>query len=566
MTAESPSSPLPTDAELDARLAAVSTPADAEEFVALAPRLAGIGRAHIALRLAQRAAEVAERQGDLPLRIRALRVRARSQSELAEYTGVVRSLLEAQSINREVGDPEQELRILSVLGMAYGKLGARADAIASHEAALKISAGRGAEVEAECYGNLGITLLNCERMVESVAMLRRAKARADEGSDTMIKLRARVNLNAARAAAADWQLRRGPDPGAIAELRATLEDCESTLQECRAADIEAFELPVMEHIAIIHRLLGELDVAASRFAEVTARARERGWKRLEFDVLLHVGGLHASAGEFAAAEEALDRVLAYYEASENKLSILEAHLERAKLYELMGAYDKAYAALRSHNLLRLDMAASEESLRVLVQGWRDEYDALQRNAQEAEHAAAALANQNAALVEQNKSLGHEASHDALTGLANRRFGDQWLAEQFALHAAGNRVLALAIVDFDHFKTINDRFSHLSGDAVLRVAADLLRNVCRESDLAIRFGGDEFVVVFSDTTAAQAETICERICTQIGNHPWESIGHGLAVTATIGIADSFGVASVADLLHAADQRLYLAKEAGRNRVA
>jgi len=566
MTAESPPSPLPTDAELKARLAAVSTPADAQEFVALAPRLAGIGRAHIALRLAQRAVEVAERQGDLPLRIQALRARARSHSELAEYTGVVRSLLEAQSINREVGDPEQELRILSVLGMAYGKLGARADAIASHEAALKISAGRGAEVEAECYGNLGITLLNCERTAESVAMLQRAKARADEGSDAMIKLRARVNLNAARAAAADWQLRRGPDPAAIAELRATLADCESALQACRTADAEAFELPVIEHIAIIHRLLGEFDLAAARFAEVSARAHERGWKRLEMDVLLHVGGLHASAGEFALAEEVLDRVLAYYEASENKLSILEAHLERAKLYERMGAWDKAYAALRSHNLLRLDMAASEESLRALVQGWRDEYDALQRNAQEAEHAAAALANQNAELVEQNKSLGHEARHDALTGLANRRFGDQWLAEQFALHAAGNRVLALAIVDFDHFKTINDRFSHLSGDAVLRVAADLLRNVCRESDLAIRFGGDEFVVVFSDTTAAQAETICERICAQIGNHPWESIGHGLSVTATIGIADSFGVASVTDLLHAADQRLYLAKEAGRNRVA
>src|SRR4051812_20349604 len=93
--------PLPADAELDARLSGASTHADAEEFVALVPRLAGIGRAHVALRLAQRAAEVAERENDDVLRIQALRVRARSQSELAEYTGVVRSLLEAQSINRE---------------------------------------------------------------------------------------------------------------------------------------------------------------------------------------------------------------------------------------------------------------------------------------------------------------------------------------------------------------------------------------------------------------------------------------------------------------------------------
>jgi diguanylate cyclase (GGDEF)-like protein len=141
-----------------------------------------------------------------------------------------------------------------------------------------------------------------------------------------------------------------------------------------------------------------------------------------------------------------------------------------------------------------------------------------------------------------------------------------MAQQFDIHAAEHRVLALAIVDFDHFKKINDRFSHLSGDAVLRVAADLLRNACRERDLAIRYGGDEFVVVFSDTTAAQAETICERICTQISNHPWESIGPGLAVTATIGVADSFGVTSITDLMQTADQRLYAAKQAGRNRVA
>jgi tetratricopeptide (TPR) repeat protein len=214
MTTASPPLPLPSDAELEARLADATTPADADDFVALAPRLAGIGRAHIARLLAQRALEFAEGAGNAPLRIAALRARARAQSELAEYTGVVRSLLEAQSVNREVGDPEQELRILSVLGMAYGKLGARADAIASHEAALKISAGRGAELESECYGNLGITLLNCERMGEAVAMLRRAKARADESDDTMIKLRARVNLNAARASAADWQLRRGPNAGA----------------------------------------------------------------------------------------------------------------------------------------------------------------------------------------------------------------------------------------------------------------------------------------------------------------------------------------------------------------
>jgi diguanylate cyclase (GGDEF)-like protein len=203
---------------------------------------------------------------------------------------------------------------------------------------------------------------------------------------------------------------------------------------------------------------------------------------------------------------------------------------------------------------------------VQVRAWREEYDVMQRQAREAQEAAASLADQNALLAERNRSLDHEARHDALTGLANRRHGDAWIDEQFRLHVAQERPLALAILDIDHFKSINDRYSHVSGDMVLRQVADLLQAACRDSDLAIRFGGDEFLIAFPNTTAEQAEAICERLRTQFERHAWRSLARGLNVTATIGVADSREAQSALDMLRVADARLYRLKQARRSRVA
>jgi tetratricopeptide (TPR) repeat protein len=270
------------------------------------------------------------------LRISALRARARAQSELAEYTAMVRSLLEAQSLNRDMGDPKQELLILSTLGMAYGKLGIRAEAIASHEAALSLSARYAPEYESECYGNLGITLVNCERATEALAYMRQALVLAEQSPDETNKLRARVNLNAVRAAAAEIRQRRGDGEAAREELRSILADCESVLEDCRAAHADAFVMPVIQHIGIVHKCLGDFAVARARFAYVHgdgARARlEAAGNRRAAARRRDRGAIR----RLAVAEEALTRALGYYEAAQYKTSILEAHLELARLYEANG--------------------------------------------------------------------------------------------------------------------------------------------------------------------------------------------------------------------------------------
>lgn len=557
---------LPSDTVLDVRLNRLCSLAEVAEMSELARQLAAVGRAPIAFRVAQYAVDGAERGNDTALRVLALRARARAQAELAENTAVVRTLLEAQSLNRYTGDSKQELLILSTLGVAYGKLGVRSEAIASHEAALALAAQYAPEFESECYGNLGLTLVNCERAAEALVYMRQALTLAERGQDEMNKLRARMNLNAVRAAAAEVRMRRGEDKVAREELQAVLADCEIMLGDCRAAHADAFIPPVIQHIGILHKCLGEIAIARARFGYVTAIARQRGWKRLEMDVLLHVGAIDSQAGAFDAAEEALTRALAYYEVTHYKTSILEVHLELAKLYEREGAFDRAYASMKKHYQIRLEMAASEERLRVQVHTWREEYDVLQRQAQAAQKVAATLADQNAVLAAQNRSLDYEARHDPLTGLANRRYGDAYVEQQFKLQSARNRVLALAILDIDNFKTINDRYSHLTGDMVLRQAATLLRGACRDSDLAVRFGGDEFLLVFPNATAEQAEAICARLRTRFYDGSWGALGHGLRVTVSIGVADSRGAQSPLDLLSAADARLYQAKDARDNRVA
>jgi diguanylate cyclase (GGDEF)-like protein len=335
----------------------------------------------------------------------------------------------------------------------------------------------------------------------------------------------------------------------------------------RAAHADAFVPPVIQHIGIVHKCLGDFSTARARFAYVTAMARERGWKRLEVDVLLHVGAIEAQSGDFAVAEDALTRALGYYEAAQNKMSILEAHLELAKLYERKGAFESAYAAMKKYYQIRLEMAASEEKLQVQVRAWREEYDALQRQAHEARETAATLADENAQLAERNRSLDHEARHDPLTGLANRRYGDKWIEEQYKVHVAHDRVLALAILDLDHFKSINDRYSHVSGDIVLRQVADLLRAVCRESDLAIRFGGDEFLIAFPQYQRGTGRGDLRKAARAVRQALVAAArDRSPRHRARSAVADSREAKSAIDLLRVADSRLYRAKQGRRSRVA
>jgi diguanylate cyclase (GGDEF)-like protein len=123
-----------------------------------------------------------------------------------------------------------------------------------------------------------------------------------------------------------------------------------------------------------------------------------------------------------------------------------------------------------------------------------------------------------------------------------------------------------MVDVDHFKLVNDRYGHAAGDAVLREAATRLRETCRETDTIGRYGGEEFIVLFPETSGQDAMVVADRVRLAFCGAAFTAGGVGLHLTASIGIATWAPSMSVpASLYSAADRALYQAKERGRNRA-
>jgi diguanylate cyclase (GGDEF)-like protein len=122
---------------------------------------------------------------------------------------------------------------------------------------------------------------------------------------------------------------------------------------------------------------------------------------------------------------------------------------------------------------------------------------------------------------------------------------------------------LALIDCDHFKQVNDRASHVAGDQVLKRIGKVLHAACRRTDVAARFGGDEFALVFADATIDDAKGVCERIRNVVERHADDGAPR---VTVSIGLAAAVDGDTVESLLKRADAALYRAKGEGRNRVA
>jgi diguanylate cyclase (GGDEF)-like protein len=163
-------------------------------------------------------------------------------------------------------------------------------------------------------------------------------------------------------------------------------------------------------------------------------------------------------------------------------------------------------------------------------------------------------------------LAQKAQIDGLTGLWNRAFFNQQWAIEVARSTRHGHSVSVAMLDLDHFKSINDTYGHAAGDAVLQGAARVLQRCCRQQDLVCRYGGEEFVIVMPDTAPVDAAKVCERIRAAVEAENWPRHPER-RVTASIGICGSTSSATINHdaLVEAADANLYAAKHGGRNRV-
>jgi diguanylate cyclase (GGDEF)-like protein len=172
------------------------------------------------------------------------------------------------------------------------------------------------------------------------------------------------------------------------------------------------------------------------------------------------------------------------------------------------------------------------------------------------------------LRDKNQMLAKESMTDAVTGLRSRRYVSEVLAIE-VLRARRYRLpLAVMMADLDHFKRVNDRFGHPVGDTVLRRVSDLLRGLLRATDVAGRFGGEEFLVILPQTDRDGARTLAERWRQSLELASLEAPdGKRIRTTVSVGVAEfSAQMERPDDLVRAADEALYSAKASGRNRVA
>lgn len=370
---------------------------------------------------------------------------------------------------------------------------------------------------------------------------------------------AATNLVGRRHALAARHRQAGDEPAARAAWQAALQLADQTEREALAAGLP-HGLP---HVMTMHAAalvgLGRADEAVALLGRARGVAERQG----DLSSLPHAAHQLAQArllqGQPDAARAALLDGLQHAESAGHLARQAELHLALCELEESQQRLAEALGHHRRFHALREACAvdqARNRSMALAVQLETDEALAAARQARELAREASARA----------ADLAREANTDALTGLANRRRVDEELPRLWHRAREQQRPLALALLDLDHFKRVNDRFSHAVGDEVLRHLGLLLRQQCRDGDLAARLGGEEFLLTFDSAEPLAARAAAERVRVRVQSHDWAAVHPGLAVTVSIGLVDLGSSPDVASALADADQRLYRAKSEGRNRVA
>ncbi len=335
----------------------------------------------------------------------------------------------------------------------------------------------------------------------------------------------------------------GPGEQKQTTYRALLHDWLAFAQDVAARELVRLNAMALGNAGIAARYAGDLDVALATLRRALAIQEALGLRGHAAVTKSHIGAVLQALARPHEAISAFGRAIALLQEG-NPRELASAWEELSQVYESIDDHRAALAALKQ--------------TRVIERKIRD--DAAQIAAVKLEQRV-----EIARLADQWTRL---ASEDPLTGLANRRAFDRRLS--VLLEGASNgRDFALVMFDLDHFKHVNDQYGHAIGDAVLKRFGDLLRRDRRAEDLAARVGGEEFALLLWVDDAAHADAVAEKIRIEVRREAWGDIAPGLEVTTSAGLAYSGllaeGARTPAQIIGLADQRLYRAKHAGRDRV-
>lgn len=450
----------------------------------------------------------------------------------------------ALQLRREAGDRFGEAGSLNNIGNVQYQLGRYERALASHQEGLVLRRElRNPVAIGASLSNIGLILFVLARYEEAEHTLREAMKIQVEGRDELGAANTQVNLSHALSALgrADEALelaRRSAETLAAAGDRRG----ESSAWLCVGETIlrgDAEETALDDASLCFHKALEIGNGIDAK--EVVYRA--------------HQGLAVACRQRFERTEEpeqarrAMEHWQRFYEVER---SVIDEQARR-NAHQL----EADFAAAQAHHAVELERVRAQE-----LERRNNELEAINQRLEAANRDNEAMLKE---LRRKKSELERLATTDGLTGVLNRRHLDRRIATEFDRYRRYRHDLALVIIDLDNFKTINDSISHQAGDEVLRQVARILMGQIRHLDVVGRYGGDEFVVLLTETELDVAATVAERIREAVNEHDWSTIGSHVNVSVSIGIATASAVESADALVEAADAQLHLAKASGRDRV-
>jgi diguanylate cyclase (GGDEF)-like protein len=549
-------------AETPAAAERVVAPADAEweARIEALQRLANTD-AVSALEQAQQAAEELRGRQRLDLESRLMCLVGLCHIRLEQMVEAAVALHRGVGIAQAIGRVDIEAHHLAILGLVEMGLGASSDSIGCYERALSLhqnlpSSPDNDLLRARILVNFGSTYTGMGLFDKALPLYQQARddcLRLGHGRGSAVCLSNMATVQVRRAE----RLSRQPSADARAQAVAAAQEARALAEQVVAdPSMEAQDqATISSHLSLVRVsiVLGDFAAAIAQLDQIDPhltsdahRSRFRPDRSTLRARLLRLSG-RASDAMAELQAEALDDL-----AAPDRVRVLD---ELVLAQEAAGDLSGALASFRRYHELTLQARDQAAEQRGQVLNARLELERAQHKA-EIERLRAEQ------LTLRNEELARQAHMDALTGLPNRRGLDAALAHRMGEERAR---FACVLADIDHFKRINDRYSHLVGDEVLRRVGALMREVVRDGDVAARYGGEEFALLLDRVDGRQAVEVSERLRQVIAAQPWEQIVGGLAVTISLGVAMRQAGDSGEALLGRADGCLYAAKAAGRDRV-
>jgi diguanylate cyclase (GGDEF)-like protein len=524
----------------------------------------GVGHASAALDLARRIKHVA-------LQASALRLLAVHQLRVGEQEAAIGSCLQALPLLRRHRDAGERSDVLCTLVMSYNDLGLHSEALTHVTEALDAARASGdRSLLSWALNRVGITYEALADRSEAEHFLLQALdiAREIDGQEEMFSalnnLCSSINAKVREA--------RGRGVPVDADVRRSLVFGREALELARASGNSHREAIAEGNLAIVCIELGDFDAARRHVERHAELGHAHGYRGVVQASLSNRAMLARRQGDLADAIALYGQALAEAERTDDPGGMLDAHTD---LYECHKARGELAAALAHHEALlpherdRMKRVAATQARllinRLELEHARVEAERAHLDAQVQRLRAMQLETEKHQLEQKASELGRHALEDQLTGLANRRRVDHELPLQLASARERGLPLSIAVIDLDHFKRVNDRYGHATGDDVLRAMAGILLDNIRSSDLLARLGGEEFIVLFGGTGIGVAIDACERLRRAVETFDWTRVAPELTQTISVGVCEAGEHMDVRGLVERADAALYRAKASGRNRV-